>query len=108
MTNQKAIEGLLGETIREIGILVLVFAPLDAAFAEGPFDIPLETVVAARAIGAIVVGIMLETGDSGMHLTAWVFPLLGALVLTAGGFAIRFLRHRATQPRQVGVGVRQS
>ena len=60
---QKAIERLLGETVREIGILVLVFAPLDAAFADGPLDFKVVTAVAAWAIGAIVVGIMLETGD---------------------------------------------
>jgi len=33
MFNWKRIEQVLGETVREIGILVIVFAPLDAAFA---------------------------------------------------------------------------
>jgi hypothetical protein len=63
MTNWKAIERLLGETVREIGILVLVFAPLDAAFADRLIDFKLLTVVAAWASGAIVAGIMLESGD---------------------------------------------
>ncbi len=60
---QKAIERLLGETVREIGILVFVFAPLDAAFADRPLDFNVVIPVAAWAIGAIVVGIMLETED---------------------------------------------
>jgi len=60
---QKAIERLLGETVREIGILVFVFAPLDAAFADHPLDFSVVIAVAAWALGAVVVGIMLETED---------------------------------------------
>ena len=52
---------LLGETIREFGLLAMVFVPLDAAFAS-----PLTqgiAIVAAIVLGATCVfgGIMLET-----------------------------------------------
>ena len=63
MTNWKAIERVLGETVREIGILVLVFAPLDAAFAGGSIDFKLVTIVVGWAIVVIIAGIILETGD---------------------------------------------
>lgn len=36
---RKAMERLLGETVREIGTLVFVFAPLDAALADHPLDV---------------------------------------------------------------------
>jgi hypothetical protein len=36
MFDSKRIEKLIGETVREIGTLVIVFAPLDAAFGEHP------------------------------------------------------------------------
>lgn len=60
---RKAIERLLGETVREIGILVFVFAPLDAVFADHPLDFSVVMAVAAGALGAILVGIILETED---------------------------------------------
>jgi hypothetical protein len=63
MTDWKAIERILGETVREIGILVLVFAPLDAAFAEGSIDFRLVIPVVGWAILAIIARILLETGD---------------------------------------------
>jgi hypothetical protein len=62
MQDMRAVERLLGETVREIGILVVVFAPLDAAFANGPLNFNLVGLVMAWAIGAIIVGI-LETGE---------------------------------------------
>ena len=63
MTNWKAVERLIGETVREIGILVVVFAPLDAAFAEGSIELRLVTPVAIWAVLVIIFGIMLEIGD---------------------------------------------
>ena len=63
MTKWKAIERLLGESIRDIGILVLVFAPLDAAFAEGPIDVMLVTFLAGWALVAIALGIVVEVGE---------------------------------------------
>ena len=38
MPNWGRVLRLLGETAREIGTLILVFAPLESAFAERPFD----------------------------------------------------------------------
>lgn len=61
--NWKAIERLLGETVREIGILVLVFAPLDAALADRPIDLNQIGFIMGWAIIAIIVGIVLETGE---------------------------------------------
>jgi hypothetical protein len=59
----RAVERLLGETVREIGILVFVFAPLDAALADHPLDFSVVIAVVAGALGAITIGIMLETED---------------------------------------------
>ena len=63
MLNWKRLEEVLGETVREIGILVLVFAPLDAAFTERPHDLRDVTPVLLGALGLIIVGILLETED---------------------------------------------
>lgn len=63
MYNWKRIEALLGETLREIGILVLVFAPLDAAFTEQPIDAKDLAGIALAAIGLIVMGILLEAEE---------------------------------------------
>ena len=63
MLNWKRIEQVLGETAREIGILVVVFAPLDAAFAPGSLNSDDLTKIVAAAIGLIIGGIILETGE---------------------------------------------
>jgi len=63
MFNWKRIEQVLGETVREIGILVLVFAPLDAAFAERQTDLDVLTRIILEALTLIVAGIILETGE---------------------------------------------
>ena len=51
---------LVGETLREIGILALVLAPLDSAF--GGASVNVDRLVTAMVIGAIliVVGLLLE------------------------------------------------
>jgi hypothetical protein len=57
---------LIGETVREIGILVAVFAPLDAAFHEGKYGrLVLICLVALEIAGLIlmVAGVMLERSD---------------------------------------------
>ena len=63
MFNWKRIEQVLGETVREIGILVFVFAPLDAAFAKDPIDLSGVTNIMLGAICLIIAGIILETGE---------------------------------------------
>ncbi len=51
---------LLAETVREIGILVVVFVPVDYAFAERPIGSGLVIVVAMAGIG-IVCAIVVES-----------------------------------------------
>ena len=54
---------LLGETIRDIGILVVVFGPLDAFFQEGRVStLPLVLIVAAGLL-CIALGIMIEAKE---------------------------------------------
>ena len=62
MVNKRAVEQLMGETIREIGLLLLVFGPLDALFQP---DRPSAGVLAALIAGAllfIILGIIIEAG----------------------------------------------
>jgi len=54
---------LLGETAREIGILMLVFAPLESAFSERPFNVDSLIIVAAASFALIACGILMETND---------------------------------------------
>lgn len=51
---------LLGETVREIGILMVVFAPLEAAFAEQAIDPQLLGAVVLVSVLLIACGILLE------------------------------------------------
>ena len=54
---------LIGETVREIGILISVFAPLDTAFHEGRFGgltMVWLAVLQVAGMVLIVTGIMLE------------------------------------------------
>ncbi len=60
MIDERKAQQLLGETMRDIGILVFVFAPLDAFFQrERPGWFPLALVVACGLL-FIGLGIMLE------------------------------------------------
>jgi hypothetical protein len=57
---------LVGETVREIGILITVFVPLDAAFHEGKFGWPVIVCLVVLMIAGlmlIVTGVMLERID---------------------------------------------
>jgi hypothetical protein len=54
---------LTGETIREIGTLILVFAPLDAFLQTDEPSQPLLGVVMSVALFLIMSGIMLEVED---------------------------------------------
>jgi hypothetical protein len=57
---------LIGETIREIGILIAVFAPLDAAFHEGKFGwltLICLVVLEFSGWGLMVAGVVLERSD---------------------------------------------
>jgi hypothetical protein len=54
---------LLGETAREIGIPMLVFAPLASAFSERPLNLDSLIVVVTASLALIVCGILMETND---------------------------------------------
>ena len=52
---------LFGETLREVGTLVFVFAPLEAAFAERAIRPDLLATVILGSLAAIIAGIVLES-----------------------------------------------
>jgi hypothetical protein len=57
---------LIGETVREIGILVTVFAPLDAAFHEGKYGWSTVVCLVGLVIAGLILmtaGVMLERSD---------------------------------------------
>jgi hypothetical protein len=54
---------LLAETGREIGILIVVFAPLESVFAGRPIDDRRLMAVVATGVALIVGGILVETKD---------------------------------------------
>jgi hypothetical protein len=59
--------GLVGETLNDIGILVIVFGPLDAFFeSEGPGLLFLVFAVVG-GLFFITLGIILEAGEPGAH-----------------------------------------
>lgn len=54
---------LLGESIREIGVLLLVFVPLDAVFYQGAIDFRTRVGLVTLAVTGLVliaVGIFVE------------------------------------------------
>ena len=61
MRHRQKVSRLLGETFREIGILALVLAPLDATFSNSEFSA--WHVLASMVIGVTMIGlgIMMET-----------------------------------------------
>jgi hypothetical protein len=63
MVNWTRLEKIIGETAREIGILVIVFAPLDAVFTPGALSNEQLRTIVLFAIGWIIAGIILETGE---------------------------------------------
>ncbi len=61
MVKRQRIDRVIGETIREIGILVFVFAPLDSVFAEARLDAQSLRLTVSCALGLIVTGILMES-----------------------------------------------
>jgi len=51
---------LVGETMRETGMLAGLFVPLDSAFAERPLTTAVLIAVGVASIAAIACGILLE------------------------------------------------
>jgi uncharacterized MnhB-related membrane protein len=63
MTRARCALRLLAETVREIGILMVVFAPLESVFAERPINGAVLIGVVALGLLLIVCGILLQAND---------------------------------------------
>ena len=73
--------------MREIGILVFVFAPLDAALTERSARAEDIATILVGAMAMIIAG---NPGDRGlaMHFRAWLAVLAGGYLLGAAGFIL--------------------
>jgi hypothetical protein len=63
MLDRTKVKHRVGESIREIGILALVFGPLDAYFAPQPSEGRLVALAVAFALILIAAGIILEADN---------------------------------------------
>ncbi|HEV8382750.1 MAG TPA: hypothetical protein VGQ29_14270 [Gemmatimonadales bacterium] len=64
MIDRRKAQRLVGETIRDIGILVVVFGPLDAIFQkEGPGELLISLMVVFGLL-SVTLGIILESLES--------------------------------------------
>lgn len=63
MLNRRRIEQIFGETMREIGILVFVFAPLDTLFAEPRIGVVGVMAIALLAVAMMIAGRIVEGGQ---------------------------------------------
>ncbi len=61
--NERQALALIGESIREIGILISVFAPLDAFFQKEPPAASVVAAIVAAGLHFIWVGIILEAEE---------------------------------------------
>lgn len=61
----RTVSELVGESLREIGVLLLVFIPFDATFFQGslkPATVVGLVILAIAGFVLVVVGILLEKG----------------------------------------------
>ena|SRR5256885_3979753 len=56
---KRQIRRMVGEVMREIGVLLVVFAPLDALFSRGTLTVMAIVVIVVVAVLFLVAGIML-------------------------------------------------
>jgi hypothetical protein len=63
MIDDRKAQPLLGESVRDIGILVVVFGPLDALFQKDRPSIALLAVLVTCALLFIALGIILEADN---------------------------------------------
>ena len=63
MTRARRALQLAAETVREIGILIVVFAPLESAFAERPLAVQSLVSVTAVGLALIVWAMLIEARD---------------------------------------------
>jgi hypothetical protein len=62
--DRRRVTSLLGETSREIGILVFVFAPLDMLFQRGGPDLGVVILLIAGALILITLGTIIEAWEA--------------------------------------------
>jgi hypothetical protein len=60
MINWRRAYDLLGETAREMGLLIVVFAPLDSLFADSPINLPVLTTTFVFGLTLVACGILVE------------------------------------------------
>jgi hypothetical protein len=65
MIDAREAQRLVGESLRDIGILVLVFGPLDAFFEPRPPGPVFLTLAVGAGLCCIVLGIILEASKQG-------------------------------------------
>lgn len=63
MTNWQRLESVLGETAREVGVLIVVFAPLEATFSDTGVSTARVTAMVLVGLVALASGIILETRE---------------------------------------------
>jgi len=63
MFDKRKARWLFGETLRDIGILVFVFGPLDAFFQRDRSDSPVLATMIAVGLLLIAAGIMIEAKE---------------------------------------------
>jgi len=61
MLDQRRAETLVGESVREVGILMIVFAPLEATFADVSVGTSRVAVMFLAGLAPIAGGIILES-----------------------------------------------
>lgn len=59
-TNERKVVRMVGEIMREIGVLLLVFAPLDAIFARDALTVWGIAAIVVFAVILIIIGIAAE------------------------------------------------
>jgi hypothetical protein len=64
MLNWQRAEDLLGETVREMGLLIVVFAPLDAIFADAPMNQMLLAIMLFFGLLLVAIGILIEARNN--------------------------------------------
>jgi hypothetical protein len=60
MIDWQRAEDLLGETVREMGLLIVVFAPLDAIYADTPMNHLLLATMLFFGLLLVGIGILIE------------------------------------------------
>lgn len=63
MIDRGKAQRLVGETMRDIGILVVVFGPLDALFQQPAPGVAILVLMVAGALFFITLGIILEAKE---------------------------------------------